>query len=209
MKQLILAGAFLLSSIIALGQNSKDIISKTSEVVSSMGCVEVSFDFSAIKSTREVIGEQQGTFISQGESFVVLTDALEVYCDGKSKWIYDRNSQEITIINHDPNLSDMTENPFSVFKHADAIYDYVGKAKKVGENWVVDMKPKDSKINYSLVELTVKAADYIPVSIKYTSTTGDTYEAVVKSLQTVSPKDDSFFTIDYKTHDYVIVTDLR
>lgn len=210
MKNIILAGFLLLSAFTAFGQNAKEILSKSSEVISSMECVEVAFDFTATKASGELIGEQSGTFISQGNLFVVLTNTLDVYCDGSSKWIYDKENQEITVINHDPSLSDMTENPFSVFSSAVGdIYDYVGKPVKDGENWLIQMKPKDKKINYSLVELCVKASDFSPVSIKYTSKGGDVYYAEISSLTAIEPKADSFFIIDFGSLEDVIITDLR
>lgn len=209
MKKIISAGLFLLSVITAFGQNSKEILSKSSEVISAMECVETSFTFSAYKATGELVGENEGLFVSQGDSFLVLTAMLEVYCDGKNKWIYDKESREITIINHDPNLSDITENPFSVFKNADVIYDYVGKPKRDGENWLIQMKPKDKKINYSIVELTVKVSDSTPVSIKYTTKSGDVYYAAIKDFKAAECKADSFFIIDLNSLEDVIVTDLR
>jgi outer membrane lipoprotein-sorting protein len=207
---LILGTVAFLHTLFLSGQDSKEIISKVSGIINSIECVEINFSFTAKDGKGELIGEQIGVFISQGDMFMVKAPQIDIYCDGKSKWIYDKDNGEITIIGNDSSVTDITENPFNIFKTFDTVFNFPSKPsdEKDGCRTII-MTPKEKKINYSSVEIVVKMETYMPVSIKYTSKDGQTYFAQIDTITKISPKEKSFFTINIDSYIDVIVTDLR
>lgn len=211
MKHTIILALAIIFNIISLSaQDSKEIISEVSAKMNSFECVELTFSFTALDDKGAVMGEQSGIFIVQGDKFVVLAPQISVYCDGESKWIYDKDNAEVTIIKNDPTKSDITENPFNIFKSAEDVYNFPSKPSEEENGCrTIFMVPKDKKINYSSVEFKVNMSDYTPVSLKYISKSGETYFAQIDSLRKIEPKDDKFFIIDIDSLWDVIVTDLR
>ena len=92
----------------------EELLDRMRQALDALGAAEFTFEFRAENGAGDLLGEESGRFIAQGECFRLEGSVLTVYCDGVSKWIYDEGAQEITVFPHDTASTDPAENPFAV-----------------------------------------------------------------------------------------------
>ena len=127
MRKIRIVSFLLLFSFVALPQvilaqsakSSEIVLNELKRQISQMKTSEVLFDFIARSSDGAILLEQSGVFVAQDDSFVMSTDIIDLYCDGVSKWILEKELLEMTIVPHDKSLNDITENPFGVLRNLD------------------------------------------------------------------------------------------
>ncbi len=216
MKRFLLVTVMLLSGIVFLkGQSSRSIMSKMKDKINSSECIDISFSFEFIKSTTEVTDVQAGEFIAQGELFKLITPSLTVFCDGSAKWIYDTSNEEVTIVPHDTQSRDITENPFGVLRTID-LNDYSFSAHptetvyKGHSAYKITIKPVDKKANYISLQLQIEKTTLLPLSLRYENITGDSYFAEIISFKNITAKSSDFYSFSPQSSDSdIIITDLR
>jgi outer membrane lipoprotein-sorting protein len=91
----------------------EELLDRMRQALDALGAAEFTFEFRAENGAGDLLGEESGRFIAQGECFRLEGSVLTVYCDGVSKWIYDEGAQEITVFPHDTASTDPAENPLS------------------------------------------------------------------------------------------------
>ena len=96
----------------------EELLDRMRQALDALGAAEFTFEFRAENGAGDLLGEESGRFIAQGECFRLEGSVLTVYCDGVSKWIYDEGAQEITVFPHDTASTDPAENPFAVLRKA-------------------------------------------------------------------------------------------
>jgi len=157
--------------------------------------------------------------IASGESYMLENQLFELYCDGESKWMINHSEREITIFYHDSTQTDIIENPMGFFKSIDKGYNFSERANKVIVNnvnefvngkqvWSMDLKPKDKRVPYKTITLSVDTETNLPLLVKYTSRDDSVYVIVIKTFKILSqPIPQSSFKLpkvipsDYKLND--------
>ena len=167
----------------------EELLGRMRKALDALGPAQFAFEFRAGNQAGEELGEEAGTFTAQGECFRLEGSVLTVYCDGVTKWIYDRDAQEITIFPHDTASTDPAENPFAVLRKADPEdYSFRGAVRKVDAAdgqaaWLMVMAPKDRNAAYTLIEFTVSRQTMLPVAVSYRSRNGDIYDLKILSVR--------------------------
>lgn len=195
------------------GQNTQEIVTSFTQELSTYECLYAKYTFSISDGNGGVKYSVDGEFFSQGDSFLVSTDASDIYCDGISKSIYDKFNEEVIIIGHDTSDGNMSENPLIVLSNASSAYNYSKKPKLIdfqGEKcYNITLTPKSEKADHTAVDILITQGDYSVKGICYTSRNGELYRAVIKSISGLDRKPDSFFILDIDSMEDVLVTDLR
>ncbi|MDD4059054.1 MAG: hypothetical protein PHO95_09185, partial [Bacteroidales bacterium] len=129
------------------------------------------------------------------------------------------SEREITIFYHDSTQTDIIENPMGFFKSIDKGYNFSERANKVIVNninefvngkqvWSMDLKPKDKRVPYKTITLSVDTETNLPLLVKYTSRDDSVYIIVIKSFKILpQPIPQSSFKLpkvipsDYKSND--------
>lgn len=199
----ILAVVLAVGAFFAFAQSGVDPISKMEERLRSYDAIETAYRFIVTNKEGKVVVDEPGTFYQEGECFLVKSFSLDIYCDGKSKMIYNHMFDEITIIGHDPRNGNMSENPFVVLTDTKANYTYVF------ENDKVVLTPKNGSADHTSVEIVLSPNDFSIKSITYFAPSGS-YRAEVQSLRGVDKKGGEFYTINLdEVSDDVVINDLR
>lgn len=224
MRKIRIVSFLLLFSFVALPQvilaqsakSSEIVLNELKRQISQMKTSEVLFDFVARSSDGAILLEQSGAFVAQDDSFVMSTDIIDLYCDGVSKWILEKELLEMTIVPHDKSLNDITENPFGVLRNLDlSLYKFPKKSKvaKVGSQvlQVVTLTPKEKDPNYTSIVISLSDSTNLPVSIEYFSRTGDSYFVRVNSIGGIAEKTPEYFVPGAQVLDNpdLYITDLR
>lgn len=213
MRRLVILIALFFMAPLAYGQATKDVISAYSAKLSSLTSLYATYTFRIVDEKGDVNFSTDGEFYSQGDMFLVKTAYSDIYCDGESKHIYDKGSEEVVIIGHNRSDTNMSENPFAVLKSGETKYSYPPAPKEGHLNgkdcYLVTLTPLDTKSDHTSVEIVVAKSDYSIVRIRYRTAKGETYQADVKSISEGGERDKSFFMIDLDSMEGVYVTDLR
>lgn len=216
-KQLMVIAGLLLSSA-AWGQkiSPKEMAENMKSALSKGESVEFTFSFMSKDPAGKTIAEEEGTFIAQGDCFRMNTDALEIFCDGKAKWLYDKTNEEITIFPHDPSTIEIAESPFAVLGMIDAekfifrpgakSVEYSGR--KLQSFTIV---PKDKNVSYSEVTVSLDPDSWYPVLLEYKSIGGDRYILDISGIVMGKARNDSFYvpSPDLMDNPDIYVSDMR
>lgn len=215
----ILSSLFLFLPFLMFGQSARDSESLLTELkrqMSSYAASHIVFDFRANNSEGDLLVEQSGEFVAQGDSFRMTTPLLDIYCDGKSKWILDNEMLEMMIFPHDSSDDDITENPFVVLKNLNLPdYKFPKRAKVIEEEYglvqVVELTPKEKDINYISIFLYFSTDTSELVALEYHSRSGETYFVKIDSLEGIKEKSSDYFVPDDTLLDNsdLYITDLR
>lgn len=194
----------------------KAVLASMQEALGRLGTADFAFTFKAVSSEGEVLGDESGHFVAQGEAFRLTTDIMTVFCDGKTKWIYDTVNEEITVFPHDTASVDPAENPFAVLSKADAsLYSFKGGVDvEDGDNstlYTIRMSPKDKDEAFTELEITVTPDTFLPVAVEYTSRNADLYSLRILSVKSVSAMPADYFAPSQELLDDpdVYITDMR
>jgi hypothetical protein len=195
------------------GQSSREIIDKYMEVITSYECLSASYNFSIVGKDGNIKFAIDGEFVTQGDKFIVKNDFTDIYCNGEYKAIYDKSVQEVVLIGHNKDNTNISENPFAILMNSPYAYTFGEKAESQvfssQECWKVTLIPKSSSADHVSVDIVVSKSDYSVKSIAYVSKSGDKFCALVKCISECGKKAPSFFELDIDSLPDLEVNDLR
>ena len=195
------------------GQTTQFVIEQYTGQISQFESLYATYSFEARGGDGALQFSTEGEFFSEGDKFLVRTSYSDIYCDGESKYIYDKGSDEIVVVGHNVNDVNMSENPFSVLRNGVSAYEYTSRPKVVMEEgeecYLVTLVPKAKQADHSSVNIVVAKKGYALRCISYKSRKGDTYTARIRSVVESGTKGDSFYRPDYDALGDVYVNDLR
>lgn len=167
---------------------TSDILSRFTSRLKSLSALELEF---SIESEGSRI---TGTIHSQKHSYRLINNQMEVYCDGKSKWIYNKDYKEVTIFKNDTSQTDITENPAAFFNTIGTNYSYDASAKswtagsaavpaslnnstvpaviKGKQILLIELRPKDKKAPYTSITLGIEKGTLNPLIVAFLSKDG-------------------------------------
>lgn len=207
----ILAGMF---SIAAQGEKvndkkAKDILDNAAKKIQSFKTIKIDFSFSEAEEGKEGTS-RKGRVWLKGSKYQLRFAGQEVYCDGKTKWTYIKDAEEVHITNVKDD-DDELANPLSLLKNyqrrfnARWIKEETYKGKKID---IVDLYPKKKK-GYHRVRLRIEKStqQIVSTSIYHTNNSSQTID--VDKFVTNEPISDDHFVFDIKKYPNVEVIDLR
>lgn len=205
MKSIITSLLLFVGFLCSYAQSPKEVITSMKSHLNALGCVYVTFSFEAKNASGELIASEKGSFTAEGEMFCMKITSAEIFCDGSSKWIYDKNNEEVTIFPHDASIIDFLENPFSALRKMD-ISKYNLQMKTMG---TVVMKPQDKDADYNKLVIDVNMTTSLPASISFENKSGDVYRALLSSIKSVPSSGAESFVPSEKILKSALVTDMR
>lgn len=205
---------FMLMAFTAIPQKeadkkAKEILDKTSKKIQAFKTIKIDFTFTEAVEKKEDVSKKGRVWV-KGSKYQLRFAGQEVYCDGKTKWTYIKDAEEVHITNVKDD-DDELANPINLLKNYQRkfnprwIKDDVYKGKKID---VVDLYPKKKKA-YHRVRLRINKTDnqIISTSIYHVNNANQTID-VDKFVSNEAITDDHF-TWDKKKHPNVEEIDLR
>lgn len=201
------ATLFFAATLFAASAQTTDILNQFTAKIKSMPAFEMKF------SMVDQGSDYEGIVQSQGEMFRFTSSVWEFFCDGTSKWIYNIENKELTILKFDRNQSEISENPLAFFETFEKNYSYNPKALSAIVNglevWRIGLKPLDKKLAYSSITLTIEKATLSPVTLEFIAKNEAKYLTRITSLVEKAPWPVSYFTFPTSRLTGLNVTDLR
>ncbi|MCL2097747.1 MAG: outer membrane lipoprotein carrier protein LolA [Bacteroidales bacterium] len=174
--------------------------------------VQFTFSFEYENLAQQIKESYEGTALCNSKQFRVLTAKVEVYCDGTTKWVYNVDVDEVMLFPASE-AYDITDNPLLYiqqhvddFKYKPTVQRKVEKGKSVLQ---LDMFPKDKNAAYISIGLTVDAATYYPVAIRYNLKDGQRYTVNVSAFDDKLAAKNSAFSFPKHKYPTAEVVDLR
>jgi outer membrane lipoprotein-sorting protein len=190
-------------------KKAKDILDGAAKKIQSYKTIKIDFTFTEATEGKEG-SSKKGRVWLKGTKYQLRFAGQEVYCDGKTKWTYIKDAEEVHITSVKDD-DDELANPISLLRNYQRrftvrwIKEETYKGKKID---LVDLYPKKKK-GYHRVRLRVEKGtqQIISTSIYHTSNTSQTID--VDKFTTNETIADTYFVFDVSKHPNVEVIDLR
>lgn len=158
----------------------------------------MTFSFKTKDVAKNEVANLKCILILQGDYYKMINDNIEVYCDGKTKWIINNDAAEVNIFNNDVSSADAYENPLSFFTSIKDLYSVpVSSSQKlvngVKGDYVTLVAAKGKKPTYTRINLVVNAINGHPLSIEFIAKNGYVYIAdsfVIKTAENTIVKEE-------------------
>jgi len=191
---------------------AKELLDQTSATLSQSGGMSVSFTVNVNDITNKIKQSFEGQISLKGAKFYLSTPDQEVYYDGKTQWTYDKNIEEVSIL--EPQPQDIqTLNPVSVFDLYKTNCNYKYKGEKIDNQkrkvQEVSLLPTNAKEDIKQVDIQINPGDSMPVFFLITYNDRSEYRIYIDKYQTKLNLPDSRFVFDTKKYPNVNVNDLR
>ncbi len=195
------------ASVVPASERSVDILQRFSAKMKAIPAFEMKFQM--VVDGFKIVG----TIQSQKESFKLTNSQIELYCNGKVKWIYNIDNKELTILANDQSQTDITENPLAFLTSLEQGYTYSEKALSGSASgksvWLIELKPKNKRLAYKSITIGIEKSTLKPVSVQYLAKNGAKHIVDVTSFAEKSPWPVSYFTFPSSRMKGLSVTDLR
>jgi len=174
---------------------SGSLLEKMQSRIASMGTIEISVN---VEGTDVKV-------ISSGHRYLMESPGMRIWCDGESQWVYNEDSQEMTVTAFDPEGDDVTDNP-TVILTSSILRSYSVTGEKDG--CIILQARKGKKPAYPKMEIRVDRSD-LPTSLTVTNTSGNSAVMKIISVKSVSGGHSITFRPSEKLLGSCEVTDLR
>lgn len=128
----------------AFCQNGISLMSR----IEGKGNVVVKYSISGKNETGNVVFRQSGSIDVKRDRYKLTASGLEIFCNGKSMWVYSPESEELVIYSADKQSSNPAENPLLFLKSSCVSENKDGKS-------VISYTDIDGKI-YTIIVSDIK-----------------------------------------------------
>ncbi|MDR1346923.1 MAG: outer membrane lipoprotein carrier protein LolA [Prevotellaceae bacterium] len=206
---------FLTAGFISAQGDARKILDAMSRKINSYTSVSIDFNIIHEDNQNRITDTENGRIVAKGKDFCKFNITMsnsDVYCDGKTKWLYMKDVEEINITSADFDSEEMNDNPVKFFTvdRNDMKYSYkktfIENQRELDE---IDFYPKDRNAAYSIIRLHIEKATNHPLSIKYFGKDGNSY---IISVDKITPNliiDDKVFDFDTAKYPNTEIVDLR
>lgn len=166
-----------------------------------------------LKTTKDdkTLGVSEGDFYLKGSKYKTNFGGQQLYCDGTSIWSYDKDANEVSIYEYDPDDDQNLMNPQRVLKDWASNF----RAKFIRDEFtnnvqysIVDLTPKTSQSYYRIRVYIVKTSLKIAkIAVYEKDNTVYTYS--ITQFKSDIPLEDKLFVFDKTKYPGVEVNDMR
>ncbi|MDD2584675.1 MAG: outer membrane lipoprotein carrier protein LolA [Bacteroidales bacterium] len=197
------------------------LLDQMAQALKEKKAIELTFELTAADPTGAINGSIDGEVQAQGYSFKLINQEMEIYCDSHSKWILNKQTNELTIFPNDTTQTDMIENPIGFLTSLNSQNSQFNKPRKAVETiepkgckpiWQIELSPKNKFAAYKSLIITIEKENHLPCIIRYQSRDDSSYTIHIKSIesqQELWPTTNFQPPPSYLTNKNITITDLR
>ena len=180
----------------SLGKNDPDakkVLDALSAKLKSFKAVQSNFTLKVEDSKGKTQGSKSGIVFLKGTKYRISMAGLEIYCDGKDNWSYDKSSNEVTITKSDPSSQTLSpDKVFTNFYDKDFLYKLNGESQLGGRTvQEVELTPVDKTKSFFKALLYIDKAQHTPVSMKLFDKSGNRTTLDISKLNGNAPFTDA------------------
>ena len=191
---------------------AKEILDLASQKYAEAGALTVSFTMDVNDVKAKTTYSFDGTIQMKGSKFYFSTPDKDSWFDGKTQWVYDKDSEEVNISEPSEEEVQMI-NPsviFDLYKKG-SNYKYTGEKKDIKQRNVyeIELTPNNKKGEIQKIILQVNKEDYMPVTFTIFYKKNLQNIIYINSYKTKQTLPDANFVFDKKKYPDVEIIDLR
>ena len=203
---------FFCTTIIS-AQSTKQLLADFTEKINGYTTIEMTFTLTFENQLKGIRRNYEGTLLCNGNKYRLLTGELDVYSDGRNKWMCNKESDEVIIqyVSDDETVADITDHPLKFltlyqkdFTHKQKIT-RTEDGKKLAD---ITFLPKNKDAAYTSIVLTLEEATANPYAIKYLSKSGDYTLRITRIMPGVEAFD-GYFAFPKHRYPGIEIIDLR
>lgn len=185
--------------------DAKDIMDRTAEVFRNAGGIKAAF------TVRSPQGTSNGVICLKGERFLLETEGMTTWFDGKTQWTYVESNDEVNV--SEPTPEELQSiNPYTLlYMYKQGYKLKLGKLNNDQDRYTnkIVLTSTDRKQDLQCIILYVAKKTLRPLRVSMAQRNGDTVIIIINSYQTGQAYSDSFFVFDKKAYPEAEVIDLR
>lgn len=215
MKRIILTVIFLVTIFPFLLSQQTDaganvIMDKLSKKYQQYSSMKINYTFK-IEKDKKVLGSEEGILTIQGSKYRLEMTSQFIFCDAKTIWNYQKESDEISIFDFDPDDQDNLMNPSVLLFNWQKDY----TAKFIREEFeqnktlqIIDLRPIKSFSHYKIRLFIDKHKSEIYAFSVYEKD-NTIYSYYINKFITNKTFDDAFFVLDVSKYKEAEIIDMR
>ncbi len=187
-----------------------ELLKKVSDKYQSYSSMQFRYTLKATKDNK-TLHTITGDFAIKGSKYRTGFNGQDFFCDGTTIWNYQKETNEVSIYDYDPEDDDNMMNPQRILKnwyaHFRAKYirdEYVG-GKSVA---LIDLTPKTAQ-SYYRIRLHVDKSGNRIVRISVYDKDNTVYAYYIEQFKANVTLSDGYFVFDKSTYPNVEVNDMR
>ena len=191
---------------------ARDLLDKVSKNTKSWSTVKIEFKATFSSAEPKTEETHNGTLWQKGDSYKLIFMGSDTYCNGKNKWVYMPEVQEVNYYAVDKAASgSLLDNPQQIFNLYTEGFKYAVTneqsldGKTIAE---VELVPEKKNVDYFKIKIYIDKADLRLKQLKYYAKDGARATIDVLSYKIGDPIQDSFFVFDTKNNPDAIVIDM-
>lgn len=208
-KQATVFFSFLLLSVSVLAQpvtendpKAKAILDDVSKTTKTFKTIVAEYEQVVLNKDKKQVDKQTGKVQVKGSKFKLEIPGNTIVCDGKTVWTHNKDAQEVTIKNYEPDAEEGL-NPTKIFTIYETGFKYkYDKEEKIGATayHVISLFPsvKPEKKKFHTIKLYVDKTKKEVHKIMMLMKDGGTQIYEIKSLKTNTDLPDASFVFDTK-----------
>ncbi|MDR0582667.1 MAG: outer membrane lipoprotein carrier protein LolA [Prevotellaceae bacterium] len=194
-------------------QNTQQLLADFTGKINGYQTIEMAFTLTLDNPVKGIGHNYEGTFLCNGNKYRLLTDELDVYSDGRNKWMCHKETNEVIIqyVSDDETAADITDHPlkFLTLFQKDFTYQRHTTRTENGKTLAdIVFTPKNKKAAYTSIILTLEEATANPYAIKYLAKSGNYTLRITRITPNVEAFD-GYFAFPKHRYPDVEIIDLR
>jgi outer membrane lipoprotein-sorting protein len=182
---------------------AKAILDDLSKTTKAYKTITAEYELVTLNKDKKQVDKQGGKIQVKGNKFRLEIPGNTIVCDGKTVWTHNKDAQEVTIKNFEPNTEDGLD-PTKIFTIYETGYKYkYDKEEKIGAATyhVINLYPtiKPEKKKFHTIKLYVDKAKKQVHEIRMMMKDGGTQIYEIKSMTPNQDLPDSAFAFDTKS----------
>jgi outer membrane lipoprotein-sorting protein len=183
---------------------AKAILDEVSKITKAYKTITAEYELVSLNKEKKPINKETGKIQVKGNKFKLEIPGNIIVCDGKTVWTHNKDAQEVTIKNFEPNNEEGL-NPTNIFTMYEKGYKYkYDKEEKIGaatSYHVIDLYPtvKPEKKKFHTIILYVDKVKKQVHEIKMMMKDGGIQTYEIKSMTTNTELADGVFIFDTKS----------
>ncbi len=191
---------------------AKEILDLSSQKYAEANPLSASFTLNVKDEKAKATYSFDGSIQMKGNKFYLSTPETDSWFDGKTQWVYLKDSEEVNITEPSKEEVQMV-NPsviFDIYKKG-CDYKYNGEKKDIKQRNVyeVTLTPSNKKNDMQKIAVQINKEDYIPVTFTIFYKNNLQNIIYINSYKTKQTLPDSNFIFDKKKYPDAEIVDLR
>ena len=193
-------------------KNAKEILDLASEKYTKSGAISAFFTMNIKDSKEKVTYSFDGNIQMKGHKLYLSTPETDTWFDGKTQWVYLKDSEEVNITEPSKEEVQMM-NPsviFDLYKNG-CKYKLIGEKKDIKQRSVyeIELFPPNKKNDMQKIIVQINKSDYMPVTFQIFFKNNIQNIIHINTYKTDQTIPDANFAFDKKKHTGVEIIDLR